>query len=71
MVGQVPAISVSISRAGDASAGLVWHLVEDRGIRDFTQTGRVTMKKVYEKPTLSKREKLSCVTAGIPLSQQA
>lgn len=29
------------------------------------------MKKPYEKPTLSKREKLSRVTAGLPLSQQA
>jgi hypothetical protein len=35
----------------------------------FEQEAR--MKKIYEKPTLSKREKLSRVTAGIPLSQQA
>jgi len=61
----------SVPRAGDASAGPVWHLVEDSEIRDLTRTGRLTMKKAYEKPTLSKREKLSRVTAGIPLSQQA
>jgi len=37
-----------------------------------TRSKRILIvKKTYEKPTLSKREKLSRVTAGIPLSQQA
>jgi len=28
------------------------------------------MKKIYEKPVLTKREKLSAVTANVPPSQQ-
>jgi hypothetical protein len=29
------------------------------------------MKKTYQKPTLDKRQKLSIVTAAVPLSQQS
>ena len=43
--------------------------VASRPATVFEQEARV--KKIYEKPTLTKREKLSRVTAGIPLSQQA
>lgn len=28
------------------------------------------MKKTYEKPTFAKRQKLSAVTAAVPVSQQ-
>ena len=57
-------IVVRIPRAGDESAGVTSRLAPL-----FEQEAR--MKKIYEKPTLTKREKLSRVTAGIPLSQQA
>jgi len=34
------------------------------------QQGRARMKKVYEKPVLARREKLSAVTSAVPVSQQ-